>query len=155
MNEQIRNDVKEVEILLVEDNPTDAELAIRALNKSKIANKLVWVKDGAEALDFIFSTGAYASRAGQCEPKVILLDLRLPKVDGMEVLRRIKHDERTRTIPVVVLTSSKEDRDVAESYQLGVNSYISKPVGFDEFAKVVSELGLYWLLVNKPPLESR
>ncbi len=154
MSEVIENEVKEVEILLVEDNPTDAELAIRALNKSKIANKLVWVKDGAEALDFIFSTGAYSGRDGH-EPKVILLDLRLPKVDGMEVLRKIKHDERTRTIPVVVLTSSKEDRDVAESYQLGVNSYISKPVGFDEFAKVVSELGLYWLLVNKPPLESR
>jgi CheY-like chemotaxis protein len=151
MNEE----VKEVEILLVEDNPTDAELAMRALKKSNLANKLVWVKDGAEALDFIFYTGAYTGRSGQCEPKVILLDLRLPKVDGMEVLRRIKNDERTRTIPVVVLTSSKEDRDVAESYKLGVNSYISKPVGFEEFAKVVSELGLYWLLVNKPPVETR
>ncbi len=150
-----RREVKEVEILLVEDNPTDAELAIRALNKNKIANKLVWVKDGAEALDFIFATGAYANRAGHCEPKVILLDLRLPKVDGMDVLRRIKQDEHTRTIPVVVLTSSKEDRDVAESYKLGVNSYISKPVEFDEFARVVSELGMYWLLVNKPPVETR
>jgi two-component system response regulator len=143
--------MKEVEILLVEDNPTDAELAIRALKKSNLANKLVWVKDGAEALDFIFATGAYSDRQMTCGPKVILLDLRLPKVDGMEVLRRIKGDERTRTIPVVVLTSSKEDRDVAESYKLGVNSYISKPVGFDEFAKTVSELGLYWLLVNHPP----
>jgi len=143
--------VKEVEVLLVEDNPTDAELAIRALKKSNLANKLEWVKDGAEALDFIFATGAYAQRSVVNGPKVILLDLRLPKVDGMEVLRRVKSDERTRTIPVVVLTSSKEDRDVAESYQLGVNSYISKPVEFDAFAKTVAELGLYWLLVNRPP----
>ena len=144
--------VKEVEILLVEDNPTDAELAIRALKKSNLANKLVWVKDGAEALDFLFATGAYAERNVSCPPKVVLLDLRLPKVDGMDVLRKVKEDQRTRTIPVVVLTSSKEDRDVAESYKLGVNSYISKPVEFDEFAKTVSELGLYWLLVNRPPV---
>ena len=147
--------VKEVEILLVEDNPTDAELAIRALKKSNLANKLVWVKDGAEALDFIFATGEYSGRTMMDEPKVILLDLRLPKVDGMEVLRRVKEDERTRTIPVVVLTSSKEDRDVAESYKLGVNSYISKPVEFDEFARTVSELGLYWLLVNHPPVGTK
>lgn len=144
--------VKEVEILLVEDNPTDAELAIRALKKSNLANSLVWVKDGAEALDFIFASGVYSGRKVENGPRVILLDLRLPKVDGMEVLRRVKEDERTRTIPVVVLTSSKEDRDVAESYQLGVNSYISKPVEFDEFAKTVSELGMYWLLVNHPPV---
>ena len=148
----MNNEVKEVEILLVEDNPTDAELAIRALKKSNLANKLVWVKDGAEALDFIFATGAYTQRCVVNPPKVILLDLHLPKVDGMEVLRRVKSDARTKAIPVVVLTSSKEDRDVAESYQLGVNSYISKPVEFDEFAKVVSDLGLYWLLVNRPPL---
>ncbi len=147
--------LKEVEILLVEDNPTDAELAIRALKKGNLANKLVWVKDGAEALDFIFATGVYSDRKMENEPKVILLDLRLPKVDGMEVLRRIKSDERTRTIPVVVLTSSKEDRDVAESYKLGVNSYISKPVEFDAFAKTVSELGMYWLLVNHPPVPVR
>jgi CheY-like chemotaxis protein len=147
--------VKEVEILLVEDNPTDAELAIRALKKSNMANRLVWVKDGAEALDFLFATGAYSERQAASCPKVILLDLRLPKVDGMEVLRRVKGDERTRTIPVVVLTSSKEDRDVAESYRLGVNSYISKPVEFDEFAKTVAELGLYWLLVNHPPVAQR
>ena len=144
--------MKELEILLVEDNPTDAELAIRALKKNNLANKLVWVKDGAEALDFIFARGAYADRSVTNGPKVILLDLRLPKVDGMEVLREVKNDERTRTIPVVVLTSSKEDRDVAESYKLGVNSYISKPVEFDEFAKTVAELGLYWLLVNHPPI---
>ncbi len=147
--------VKEVEILLVEDNPSDAELCIRALKKSNLANKLVWVKDGAEALEFVFGTGAYSGRQVANGPKVILLDLRLPKVDGMEVLRRVKTDERTKTIPVVVLTSSKEDRDVAESYKLGVNSYISKPVEFDEFAKTVSELGLYWLLVNHPPVATR
>ena len=147
--------VKNVEILLVEDNPTDAELAIRALKKNNLANKLVWVKDGAEALDFIFATGSFSGRSIENGPKVILLDLKLPKVDGMEVLQRIKSDERTRIIPVVVLTSSKEDRDVAESYKLGVNSYISKPVEFDAFARIVSELGLYWLLVNRPPLESK
>ena len=147
----MNNEMREVEILLVEDNPTDAELAIRALKKNNLANNLVWVKDGAEALDFIFATGAYSQRSVVNGPKVIMLDLRLPKVDGMEVLRRVKDDERTRAIPVVVLTSSKEDRDVAESYKLGVNSYISKPVEFDEFAKTVAELGLYWLLVNHPP----
>ncbi len=151
----MNNDVKEVEILLVEDNPTDAELCIRALKKSNLANNLVWVKDGAEALEFLFATGAYADRDVSSPPKVVLLDLRLPKVDGMEVLRKVKADERTRAIPVVVLTSSKEDRDVAESYQLGVNSYISKPVEFDSFAKTVSELGLYWLLVNRPPVTTR
>jgi len=142
----------EVEILLVEDNPTDAELCLRALKKSKLANSVVWVKDGAEALDFLFATGAYAERSVNHPPKVVLLDLRLPKVSGMEVLRQVKEDEATRSIPVVVLTSSKEDRDVAESYQLGVNSYISKPVGFEAFAKTVSELGFYWLLVNRPPI---
>lgn len=142
----------DVEILLVEDNPTDAELAMIALKERNLANKLVWVKDGAEALDFLFAAGAYASRKVENSPKVVLLDLRMPKVDGLEVLRRVKADERTKHIPVVVLTSSKEDRDVAESYNLGVNSYIAKPVEFEEFAKVVSELGLYWLLINHPPL---
>lgn len=142
----------DVEILLVEDNPTDAELAMIALKERNLANKLVWVKDGAEALDFLFAVGAYASRKVENSPKVVLLDLRMPKVDGLEVLRRVKADERTKHIPVVVLTSSKEDRDVAESYNLGVNSYIAKPVEFEEFAKVVSELGLYWLLINHPPL---
>lgn len=145
------SEANEVEILLVEDNPTDAELCIRSLTKNNLANKLVWVKDGAEALDFLFATGAYEGRSVTCQPKVVLLDLRLPKVDGKEVLRRVKEDERTRSIPVVVLTSSKEDRDIAESYQLGVNSFISKPVAFEEFAKTVNELGLYWLLVNRPP----
>ncbi len=143
--------IEDVEILLVEDNPTDAELATLALKERNLANKLEWVKDGAEALDFIFASGNYKHRSVDNPPKVVLLDLRLPKVDGLEVLRRIKADERTRTIPVVVLTSSKEDRDVFDSYNLGVNSFISKPVDFDEFSKVVSELGLYWLLINRAP----
>lgn len=148
-------DLKEVEILLVEDNPTDAELAMRALKRSNLANNLVWVEDGAQALDFIFATGDYSDRQMANGPKVIMLDLRLPKVDGMEVLRRIKNDERTKTIPIVVLTSSKEDRDVEECYALGVNSYISKPVEFEEFAKVVTELGFYWLLVNRSPMATK
>lgn len=150
----MNNVENEVEVLLVEDNPTDAELCIRSLTKSNLANNLFWVKDGAEALDFIFATGAYSGRKVTMPPKVILLDLRLPKVEGMEVLRRVKADERTRSIPVVVLTSSKEDRDVAESYHLGVNSFISKPVGFEEFSRTVKELGLYWLLINRPPNEA-
>lgn len=143
--------INDVEILLVEDNPTDAELAILALKERNLANKLVWVKDGAEALDFLFATGAYANREAKNTPKVVLLDLRLPKVDGLEVLHRLKTNECTKHIPVVVLTSSKEDRDILATYNYGVNSYISKPVDFDEFAKVVSELGLYWLLINRSP----
>ena len=141
----------EVEILLVEDNATDAELAILALQERNLANKLVWVKDGAEALDFLFSKGDYADRSTEHMPKVVLLDLRMPKVDGLEVLRCIKADERLKHIPVVVLTSSKEDPDVKACYAFGVNSYISKPVDFDDFAKVVSELGFYWLLINREP----
>ena len=140
-----------VEILMIEDTEADAELAIRALRKRGFANHLVWVKDGAEALEFVFATGAYAGRNAENRPKVVLLDLRLPKISGIEVLRRLKGDERTKRIPVVVLTSSKEEVDLEECYKLGVNSYISKPVEFDEFAKVVGELGLYWLLVNKLP----
>jgi CheY-like chemotaxis protein len=147
--------IDDVEILLVEDNPTDAELATLALKERNLANKLVWVKDGAEALDFLFATGAYAGRSVENSPKVVLLDLRLPKVDGLEVLRRIKSDERTKNIPVAVVTSSKEDRDVIASYDLGVNSYISKPVDFDEFTRVVSELGFYWLLINRPPVKEK
>ena len=141
----------EVEVLLVEDNPTDAELCIEALKEYNLGNKLVWVKDGAEALDFLFCRGAYAGRNSAHVPKVVLLDLRLPKVDGLEVLRTVKADERTRTIPVVVVTSSKEDRDLVESYRLGVNSYIQKPVEFEAFAKEVANVGLYWLLANKVP----
>lgn len=144
-------DLDEIEILLVEDNPTDAELTIRALKKKNLANNLVWVKDGAEALDFLFATGDYAHRSEKELPKLVLLDLRMPKVDGLEVLQRIKADERTRKIPVVILTSSKEDKDIVESYKLGVNSYVSKPVEFDEFTEAVSTLGLYWILLNKPP----
>jgi len=144
-------DDNEVEILLVEDNQTDAELTIRALKKRNLANSLEWVKDGAEALDYIYARGKYADRNVNHPPKVILLDLRLPKVDGLEVLQKLKSDERTKAIPVVILTSSKEDRDITESYKLGVNSYINKPVDFDKFSDTVSELGLYWLLLNKPP----
>jgi two-component system response regulator len=143
--------VDDVEILMVEDSPRDAELAIRALKKANLANRLVWVKDGAEALEFIFGTGQYENRQNCKEPKVILLDLKLPKVDGLEVLKRLKADDRTRTIPVVVLTSSTDERDMIESYRLGVNSYISKPVDFDKFANSVSELGFYWLVLNKQP----
>src|ERR1043166_8614686 len=142
----------EIEILLVEDSPYDAELTIRELTRRNLANKLVHLKDGAEALDFIFGTGAYADRDTSQHPKVVLLDLKLPKVDGLQVLRTLKADPRTRTIPVVVMTSSQEQRDVVDSYQLGVNSYVVKPVDFDQFSGAVAELGCYWLLLNKFPL---
>ena len=142
-----------VEILLVEDTPADAELTTLALKKHCPINNLLWVKDGPEALDFLFAEGIHAGRDCAAKPKVVLLDLRLPRLSGIEVLRRIKNDERTRSIPVVVLTSSKEDVDIDECYRLGVNSYITKPVSFDEFVKVVGELGLYWLLLNKGPHE--
>jgi CheY-like chemotaxis protein len=141
----------DTEILLVEDSPYDAELTIRELRRHHLANKLVHVKDGAEALEFIFGTGAYAGRDINQQPKVVLLDLKLPKVDGLQVLEAIKSDERTRSIPVVVMTSSKEQRDVVDSYHLGVNSYVVKPVDFDQFSKAVSELGCYWVLLNQPP----
>jgi len=139
-----------VDILLVEDTASDAELAMRALRKGKLANSITWVKDGAEALEFVFRAGAYAGRPDQ-NPKLILLDLKLPKVDGIEVLRRIKSDERAKTIPVVVLTSSAEERDIVESYKLGVNSYIVKPVEFDQFSETVAKAGYYWMLMNKAP----
>ena len=141
-----------VEILLVEDNVSDAELTLRAFKKHSLANQIHWVKDGAEALDFIFATGAYAQRDLNSKPKVILLDLKLPKVDGLEVLRRVRADERTKVIPVVILTSSREERDIIESYKLNVNSYIVKPVDFDKFLKTVEDLGFYWLLLNQPPM---
>jgi CheY-like chemotaxis protein len=141
----------EIEILLVEDNQTDAELTMRALKKRNLGNKLIWVKDGAEALDYLFARGDYSTRDIKHIPKVVLLDLRLPKVDGLEVLKKMRSDEQTRMIPVVILTSSKEERDIVESYELGVNSYIAKPVEFEEFITTVSELGLYWLLLNKSP----
>ena len=139
-----------VDILLVEDSPADAELAMRALRKGKLANHITWLKDGAEALEFIFRTGAYAGRPDQ-NPKLILLDLKLPKVDGIEVLKRVKADECTRVIPVVMVTSSAEGRDVIESYKLGVNSYIVKPVEFEQFSETVANAGLYWMLMNKAP----
>src|SRR6185312_15506480 len=138
-----------VEILLVEDNPHDAEMTIRALKKSNLANRLIHLKDGAEALDFIFSKGAFSERSVGNKPKVILLDIKMPKVDGIEVLRQIKANENTRTIPVVIMTSSKEEQDVITSYDLGVNSYVVKPVDFAGFAKAVSELGFYWLITNQ------
>lgn len=144
-------DLDEFEILLAEDNPTDAELTIRALKRNNLANKLVWVKDGEEALDFIHAKGQFADRNPEELPRLILLDLRMPKVDGFEVLKNIKANENTCRIPVVVLTSSKEDQDVVESYKLGVNSYVGKPVEFDDFIDAVSTLGLYWMLINKPP----
>ncbi len=141
-------DYQDVEILLVEDNPHDVELTLRALKKHKLANKVEVAKDGVEALDFIFARGRFAGEVPN-RLKVILLDLKLPKVSGLEVLQKLKGDERTRSIPVVVLTSSSEDRDIQECYELGVNSYVVKPVEFDSFAKTVADLGFYWLLVNK------
>ena len=142
---------KPVEILLVEDDPNDVELTLHALKKNNLANRIEVVRDGAEALEFIFCTGRYAHRSIENSPKVVLLDLKLPKVDGLEVLRRVKSDPRTKTTPVVVLTSSREERDIVESYKLGVNSYITKPVVFEQFTEAVRQLGLYWLLLNEPP----
>jgi CheY-like chemotaxis protein len=141
-----------VEILLVEDNPYDAELTIHALQKVRLANHIELVRDGAEALDFMFAAGTYSNRNVWDRPRVILLDLKLPKVDGLEVLRRIRGDTRTCNIPIVVLTSSREEHDVVESYKLGVNSYIVKPVDSEQFTAAVQQLGLYWLQSNQPPL---
>lgn len=144
------SEFEQVDILLVEDDPADAELALRALHKRGLANQITWVKDGAEALEFIFRRGAYAGRPDR-HPKLILLDIKLPKVDGIEVLKRIKGDARTRVIPVVMMTSSQEGRDIAESYELGANSYVVKPVEFDAFSETVAKAGFYWMLVNKAP----
>jgi two-component system response regulator len=145
-------DSEPVEILLVEDNPSDAELALHALKKCKVANHILHVRDGAEALDFLFRRGEYSGRTGENRPVLVLLDLKLPKLDGLQVLKQIKSDPRTKAIPVILLTSSKEESDMATGYQLGVNSYIQKPVNFVEFQEVVRQLGMYWLLVNtKPP----
>jgi two-component system response regulator len=141
----------EVEILLIEDNSNDAELTVRALKKSNIANRIIHLKDGAEALDYLFCAGTYADRNIKNKPRVILLDLKMPKVDGLEVLRKVRGNELTKSIPIVVLTSSNEDPDVIAAYELGVNSYIVKPVGFENFVKAVTELGVYWLLLNQPP----
>jgi len=144
--------INEVDVLMVEDSPNDAELIARALSKLNIANKIFWVKDGAEALEFVFCTGKYAARNAVTYPKVILLDLKLPKVNGLEVLAKIKTDERTRAIPVVIVTSSQEDKDLKEAYKLGANSYIVKPIDAENFVKALSEAGLYWLAINKPPI---
>jgi len=144
-------DYDKMEIILVEDNPHDAELTLRALKKRGLANNVQVLQDGAEALDFVFCKDKYSNREMCKLPKLILLDLKLPKVDGLEVLRRIKNDPRTKAIPIVILTSSQEEPDIVESYQLGVNSYIVKPVDFDKFFDAVSHLGLYWMLLNKMP----
>jgi len=146
------NEPHEVEILFVEDNPHEAELTIRGLRKHNLVNKLKHIDDGEEALDFIFSRGMYAARENSPNPKLIILDLKLPKVGGLEILRQLKQDERTRMIPVVVLTSSQEEKDVIESYRLGVNSYIVKPVNFETFGKAVADLGLYWVILNHSPI---
>ena len=140
-----------VDILMVEDNPNDEELTLHELRKYQLANKIHVVRDGQEALEYVFCTGRYQDRAIADQPHVILLDIKLPLIDGLEVLRRIKSDERTRTIPVVMLTSSREERDLIESYRLGVNSYIVKPVDFDKFKQSARNLGMYWLLLNRPP----
>lgn len=138
-------------ILLVEDNPDDEALTVRAFRKNNIRNEVVVARDGAEALEYLFGTGAYAGRDITVTPAVILLDLKLPKVDGLEVLRRLRADERTRNLPVVILTSSKEEQDLLNGYKLGANSYIRKPVDFNQFMEAVRQLGLYWLVLNEPP----
>jgi two-component system response regulator len=144
--------IENIEILLVEDNASDAEMTIRALKKNNLANRLLHVKDGAEALDFLFGEGSFAGKEAGNKPRVVLLDLKMPKVNGIDVLRRMKADENLRLIPVVVLTSSREDPDIKTCYGLGVNSYVVKPVEFDHFHKAISELGMYWMIVNQPPL---
>ncbi|MBI5880463.1 MAG: response regulator [Chloroflexi bacterium] len=140
-----------VEILLVEDNPNDVELTLHAFKRNNLTNRIHVVRDGAEALEYLFGVGAYAGRNVDQAPKVVLLDLKLPKVDGLEVLQRVKSDARTRTIPIVVLTSSREEGDIVRSYNLGVNSYIVKPVDFEQFTEAVRQLELYWMLLNRPP----
>lgn len=142
----------EVDILLVEDNQDDADLAMHALRKEKLANSVFHVRDGEEALEFLFCTGAFKERAVDHPPKLVLLDLKLPKVNGIEVLKQVKEDSRTNTIPIVMMTSSREERDLVQSYNLGANSYIQKPVDFDRFRETVKSVGLYWLLINQPPV---
>jgi CheY-like chemotaxis protein len=151
MTTDIASSEAEVDILLVEDNASDAELAVRELHRHKFANRIQVIGDGAEAMDFIFCRGAYQSRSFSRPPKLILLDMKLPKVDGLEILGAVKADRRTRTTPVVIMTSSSEQRDLVESYQLGANAFIHKPVGFDEFRKVLEQVGMFWMAVNKTP----
>ena len=140
-----------VEILLVEDNTDDVELAVHALRREKLANDITVARDGEEALDFIFCRGSFATRSFESPPRLVLLDLKLPKVEGLDVLRAIKGDPRTKAIPVVIMTSSREERDLVDSYRLGVNAYVQKPVDFEQFRHVVKELGLFWLVINEPP----
>jgi CheY-like chemotaxis protein len=145
------SDMPHVEILLVEDSAQDGEMTLRALRRNNLANRVHWVKDGEEALEFMFCTGRYAARDVSASPKLVMLDIKMPKVDGIEVLRRLKAHEATRTIPVVVMTSSNEERDVLETYRLGVNSYIVKPVQFEAFLETVAKIGLYWVITNRVP----
>ncbi len=145
------NDYDQIEILLVEDNPEDAEMAMRAFKKHNLSNRVVLVTDGEEALDYVFSRGSHSGRVNRANPRMILLDLNLPKIDGLEVLKVLKGDPSTGVIPVVVLTSSREEKDMVESYRLGVNSYIVKPVDFDKFVESVRDIGYYWLVLNKLP----
>lgn len=140
-----------VEILLVEDNPDDAELAVQALRRDKLANEIVIARDGEEALDFIFCRGPHANRSFESPPRLVLLDLKLPKINGLEVLKAIKGDPRTKAIPVVIMTSSREERDLVEGYRLGSNAYVQKPIDFDQFRNVVKDLGMFWLVINEPP----
>ena len=145
------SDIDNVEILLVEDNPHDAEMTMRALKKSNFLNTVLWVEDGVQALDFIRCAGEYKTRDASRQPKLILLDIKMPRLDGLEVLRELKGDERTRAIPVVVMTSSNEDRDLLESYRLGANGYVTKPVQYASFLEAVERIGLYWLTLNRAP----
>jgi CheY-like chemotaxis protein len=147
------NDKNVVDLLLVEDREEDAELAILALEKHKLLNNIKWVKDGQEALDFLFCEGAYADRAGSPHPKLVLLDIKMPKINGLEVLQAVRNNPSTKTIPIVALTTSREQNDRLEAYNLGANSYIVKPVAFENFSECVRELGFYWLLLNEPPLK--
>jgi len=143
--------IHNIDILLVEDNPDDAGLTIRALKKHNLANNLIHLSDGQEALNFIFGLERFSERKIEDHPKIILLDLKMPKVDGLQVLKAIRADERTKLIPVIIMTSSKEDKDIQACYKLGVNSYLVKPVGFEDFSKIVIDLGFYWLLLNQSP----